>query len=349
MSEDKDSKTEEPTQKKLEDERKKGNIYSSKELSNFIILLVYSLIFLYIIPDFFKLFTFKAKSIIELNYQMLDMPITNLFRDLFLLTFKKISIPCCLLCLTIIVTHILQHGFALTIDPIIPKFSKVSLSKGLGRLFSTKSLMTTLFSIAKIAFVIYVVSKVTMAEINNILASYDYSFYASLNILYKIVLRSFLYILIVMFFLTAIDLLYRIISHKSSLKMSKQDIKDENKNSDGNPEVKAKLRSMAKNIVNQNIKAGVEKSNVVITNPTHFAVAIQYQENMNAPIITAKGRDYIALQIKEIAMKNYILIVENKKLARDLYHNGEVNQLIPENTYRAVAEIIHQMHKLQKQ
>jgi len=241
----------------------------------------------------------------------------------------------------------LQHGFTLSLDPITPRLDKLSPLAGLKRLFSMRSVMEMLKSLLKIFVVGFVAFIAVYPELTHIRQLPDSNAEALLLFLAMLVVRMTIGVAIAMSFIALFDLLYQRFQYTKSLRMSRQEIRDEYKQSEGDPMVKQRLRRLRQDRARQRMMAAVPKADVVITNPTHFAVALQYDsKKMTAPMLTAKGQDLIALKMRDIAKEHNVPVVENPPLARALYSSGELDKEIPLAHYEAVAKIISYVYQL---
>ncbi|WP_456470705.1 flagellar biosynthesis protein FlhB [Caminibacter sp.] len=340
-------KTEEPTSRKLENARKEGNVAKSQEVSGFVILLVGSIVLIF----YLKYITFYLEEFFRYYTSFIGVELTkNIVFGIIIKSIYYIFILLAPIVLALIIAGIIgnvaQFGFLFTVKPIIPKFSKINPIKGLKNLFSLKKIVEGIKTTLK-TFIAFLVG--------------FWLFFGFLQEFPKLELMSFLeqlkwfedkaviliFSLLGVFFVFAIiDFTYQKYSYKKSLRMSKQEIKDEYKQTEGNPEIKAKIRQLQREMAKKRMMAEVPKADVVITNPTHYAVAIRYDKTQDeAPRVIAKGIDNLALKIKEIAREHGIMIVENPPLARELYKSVEVDQIIPPELYKAVAEVLAYVYK----
>ena len=347
--EDKDSKTEQPSQKRLDEAREKGNLANSKELGNFFMLLVLAVTVTWFIPPILK------------NSQILLTPFLSdadsLAADqkgLSLLLYKVaftgfaiISLPLLASMISAIATSFLQHGFVLSAEPMMPKLNKISPMAGFSRIFSMRSLVDFIKNITKVVVVGIVAFLSVYPELRHVRQLPNESTEGMLLFLWMIAGRMTIGEVIAMFFIALFDIIFQRFQHIKSLRMSKQEIKDEYKQSEGDPVVKQRLRRLRMERAQNRMMAAVPKADVVITNPTHFAVALQYDTTtMSAPIVVAKGQDLIALKIREIAKENNVPVIENPPLARALFSSTELEKEIPVSHYEAVAKIISYVYQL---
>jgi flagellar biosynthetic protein FlhB len=235
-----------------------------------------------------------------------------------------------------------QHMPSVVLDRIMPKLSKISPAAGLGRMFSRQGFIDFGKGAVKLLIVGIVVFLLLRSEQRSVIDSLFTEPAAVPDLILSIVIRLLSGVATAFVPIAVLDFLWAKMSWKKRMRMSRREIKDEMKQSEGDPIVKAKRRSIALDRSRRRMIADVPRATVVITNPTHFAIALRYvREQGGAPIVLAKGKDLVALKIREIATECGIAIVENKPLARSMYDNVEVSQAIPPEFYKAVAEIIH--------
>jgi flagellar biosynthesis protein FlhB len=347
-----DNNTEKATPKRLEEARKKGQVAKSREVASALIMVV-CLIYFY----------FDADGIVNRITEMMKGSFSNLHRtDLTIDAIQllvidliiKVSVMILPLLLTLMVAGILanvmQVGILFSTESLQPKLSKVNPLKGLKNMFSLKSfveLFKNLFKLTLVGFIAYVTIKNEALDVSPLMEQDVWQIMAYMGrISFKILLAT-CWVLIV---LALMDYLYQHWEHGRSLKMSKQDIKDEYRNSEGDPLIKARVRRLQREIAMRRMMAKVPTADVVITNPTHLAVALKYdQARMSAPVVVAKGANLIAGRIKEIARENGVAVVENKPLAQVLYKVVDIMEAIPDNLYQAVAEILAYVYRLKRQ
>lgn len=351
MAEEQDDsqKTEEPTQRRIEEAVKKGQVISSREVSNFLMLLTFTIILVALGPYLMHKTTITLRYYLESSYEIFFDP--NSYRMFFLELFKNavgiMILPVAGTIIAALLATLVQHGFIVSTEPIMPKLDKISPLSGLKRLFSLRSFMEFVKGIIKITIVGAVAMMAIWPELHKVEELHATSIAGIIALLNHLALRMMIGICSIMAVIAVLDFLYQRFEYLKSLRMSKQDIKDEFKQSEGNPEIKAKLRSLRMERARKRMMAAVPKADVVITNPTHFAVALMYETGKHtAPIVVAKGTDLIALKIREIAEANSVPIVENPPLARALYEIVELDEQIPEEHYKAVAEVIAYVYKL---
>jgi flagellar biosynthetic protein FlhB len=345
-------KTEAPTEKKRRESREEGQVAFSKELSSAALLAGIVL-------------TLVATSPIILD--AMEQLMTQIFQELaqgeelsidgiFILSEEILSIilPAFAPFVAVIIfvgifSSVLQVGVQITFKAITPKFNKISPLTGLKRLFSSQSLADFLKSMAKLIIVGFVgyltyIDKITDLNGLSVLSPgsiLNYNFTVVAEVAGKIVLAL---IAIAIF-----DYFYQRWHHEQQMMMTKQEVKDETKQTEGDPQLKARIRQIQREMSNARMMQEVPKADAVIVNPTHFSVAILYdREIMTAPEVTAKGADHLALRMRTVARENNVPILERPELARDLYANVEIGDDIPERFYKAIAEILAFVYRLRK-
>ncbi len=247
-----------------------------------------------------------------------------------------------------IVVNMMQFKFKVSTKPLKPKFSKLNPVSGMKRLFSMEKLIELLKSIAKIAIIMWVVYSTVKDDWVYLMKFYEMPLNQAIQLVGDVVINLGLKISLVFMIVAFADLFYQRYKFNEDIKMTKQEVKDEYKNAEGDPQIKSKQRQKMRQASQRRMMQNVPKADVVITNPTHFAVAIRYDASeAPAPRVLAKGADYLAQRIKDIARENNVEIVENKPLARMLYANVEVGQEVPPELYQAVAEVLAMVYKMQ--
>ena len=248
--------------------------------------------------------------------------------------------------ITFIVT-VYQVGWKVTAKPMEPKLSKFNPVNGFKRIFSKDSLFELLKSIVKVGVIAYVAYTNVVDEADNLFILYDISLNQAIALTGNIIIDFGIEISIIFIVIGLIDYIYQKWKFGEDMKMTKQEVKDEYKNTEGNPEIKGRIRQKMREASQRRMMQDVPKADVVITNPTHFAVAIKYDAEVSkAPIVVAKGEDYLAQKIKEVAREHNVEIVENKPLARMLYHNVDIGAEIPPELYQAVAEVLAMVYHM---
>lgn len=347
--EDKDQRTEDASAKRLKETREKGQFPHSKEISSVFVLMA-SIIAFSLAGSFTWEHLMAISSHIFSELNSLNVTQTGVYL-LFQLVSEQILTALAPIALLIMVfgifANLIQTGgpnFSLT--PLEPKFSKLNPFKGMKRIFSKNSLVELVKSIAKIIIVGYVAFSVVNGELDKLPYLMDMSTGQILIYTAKIALRILTNTFWILVLLALLDFGFQLWNFMENMKMTKQEVKDERKQTEGNPQIKARVRSIQYQMARKRMMAAVPKADVVITNPTHIAIAIQYNKGDAAPIVTAKGSGFIAQRIKEIAKENNVPLVEDKPLAQLLNKTMDVGKQIPQNLYKAVAEILAYVYKL---
>lgn len=345
-------KTEEPTAKKLEDARKKGQVMRSTEVVTAATLLAFFFMLKIFVGFIGNRFMTSFRQTIGFISDYTSEPFTlNTARTIIRGSFWNIIVaafPIMIVGLVVtIVTIVFQVKWKVTAEPLKPKFDKFNPVTGMKRLFSKDKIMDLFKSIAKVVILAYVVYSYLKNQWPLIYKMYSYTLPQAIAVIGDTVINvgiriSALFAVIAMF-----DLFYQKWKYHQDMMMSKQEVKDEYKNSEGDPKVKSQQKQRMQQASQRRMMQDLPNADVVITNPTHLAVAIKYDKDTNeAPVVVAKGADYLAQKIKDRARENAIEIVENKPLARMLYHNVEIGAEIPPELYQMVAEVLAYVYSL---
>jgi flagellar biosynthetic protein FlhB len=341
---DDSQKTEEPTQRRLEQAREKGQVAKSQEVTHWLIILAAALI-IGVFGDSFA--GGVMSSLYKLIAQSHSIRITGVFelRDLLSETFSNLGLallmPTVVIVLAAFTSGFIQNGLIFSTETITPKLSKLSLSKGLKRLFSSRSVVEFVKGVLKIVIVSAVIVLLLWPEREVIFMVTSMDMIQFMGVLQSLAVRVLIGVLSIMTIIAVADYLYQKQQHTKELRMSKQELKEEYKQSEGDPMIKARLRQIRTERARRRMMSAVPDADVVVTNPTHYAVALKYDhDTMDAPVLLAKGIDSIAFRIREVAEENGIPVVENPPVARALYDNVDMDQPIPSEHYKAVAEII---------
>lgn len=344
-------KTEKATPKKRQDLRKKGQVMQSREVTaNFILLIVFL--------SFRVLGNYLYREMkIVFNFFMSESAAYNLSDPneiMRVLTFAAIEIakmaaPFFIIAVVVgILGSYVQIGFLFTLEPIKPKFSNISPLKGLKRLFSARSLFELVKSIAKVIIIAWVAWSSIKAEFLNFTKLMALEMGPIVMYILDSAVGIGIKICLALMAISAVDYFFQWRRYEKDIRMTKQEVKEEYKQLEGNPEVRSKIKQKQREISMRRMLKDVPKADVVITNPTHFAVAIKYEpQKKPAPYVIAKGADFMAQRIKEIARESKVEIVENKPLAQALYHTVDIGEVIPPELYKAVAEVLAFVYNLQ--
>ena len=348
-------KTEVPTAKKLNDARKEGQVAKSKEIITALMLLALFVVIKFYIGNlgqqmiecFSEFYDLFGKIISNSEYGMRMVDATGVV-SLGLTTVLNMIVPFIALAVVIaILGNALQQKWMVTTKPLQPKLSKISPISGLKRMFNVKQLFEVGKSVAMIAVMSYVIYTTVKDKLGVLYTFYNISLYEALEIVGDIIVDLGIKISAVFLVIGFVDLIYQRHKFKEDMKMTKQEVKDEFKNTEGDPQVKGQIRRRMQQVSRRRMMEALPQADVVITNPTHFAVALKYEANKGqAPVVIAKGADYLAFDIKAKAKEYGIEIVENKPLARILYNNVEIGAQIPPELYQAVAEVLAFVYSL---
>lgn len=344
-------KTEKATPKKREDERKKGKVAKSQDVNTAILLLL-SFMTLAVFGTSMKngmtsLYRYTFTEYI--HWDLTTETIMLIFSEV-MIEIAKVLAPVMLVAIIAgVAANLLQIGFLFTTEPLKFDLKKIDPIQGAKRIFSIRALVELLKSLFKIlligaiTFTIIWMSKDEMLMLSQKNINGALAFFGQTTITMGIAAT------IALLFLAVFDYAYQKYDYEKNLKMSKQDIKDEHKNVEGDPLIKSKLREKQRQVAMQRMMSDVPTADVIITNPTHYSIAIKYDEDeASAPYVVAKGVDQVALKIREIAKAHNITIVENRPLARGLHDMVELGNVIPEQFYQAVAEVLAYVYQLEK-
>lgn len=344
-----DDKTEEATPKKKSDAKKKGQVPKSKQVSLAFTLLASTIILTmfgsYFLDSFKRIFNyiFAINAADTLSYNgIINLTIVVIFR--MALIILPIAIPVMIIG---VLSNIIQSGIIFTSDPIKPDISKINPMNGFKRIFSRRSFIDMLRDTLITFIFLYMGYKYLMGEYREIAALSFLRIDALPQAIGNIVLGILKKITLFMLVIALIDFIYQKFEFNKDLKMTKQEIKEEFKQEEGDPEVKSKRRQKQRDLASKRMMSKIPEASVIITNPTHYACALLYEEGQEgAPVLVAKGMDFLAQKIKEIARENNIPIIENRSLARMIYSKVELEEEIPVELYQAVAEILAFVLKL---
>ena len=350
MSEDSDQeKTEEPTSKRLEDARKKGQIARSRELNTFAMLMVSAALFLMQGGAIGKGLLNMMRAEFQMSRATIFDPHSIIlhFKQAMIDGLMMISPFLALTVLVAIVAPISLGGWIFSWDAITPKLEKMDPIKGIPRLFAMRGWIEMLKALLKILLIFAVSVALYRSNINELLSLGAEPMEQSIAHSLKIIGMCFLLLSASLVVIAMIDVPYQLWDHSKKLKMTLQEIKDEHKESEGSPEVKGRQRRMQMDMAQNRMMAEVPKADVIVTNPSHYAVALRYDQNSNsAPRLIAKGVDLIAAQIRNVAIGAEVPLVASPPLARALYYSTEIDKEIPQGLYLAVAQILAYVYQL---
>ncbi len=349
-SQDDSSKTEEPSAKKLEEAHKKGQTVSSREINHLFMIMALAVFVVGLAPGMsHQLVTLLAPFITRPDtYEMSGAGVSQMFRNVAIGAVLAIALPLLCTIVAAIAPAVVQKKWIFSAESIKPKFNKISPMAGFKRLFGWKGLIEFLKNLLKLT-IIGIAAVMTVMPYRDQLASLPHRQSASmLEFTQEMATRMLIAAIIILFLLSIFDYLYQRFIFMKRMRMTRQELKDEYRQQEGDPHIKNKLRAIRREKARRRMMANVPKADVVITNPTHYAVALQYDTlTMAAPKVVAKGADEVARRIRELAEKSKVPIVRNPPLARILYDTTEVDEEIPTDQYQAVAKVIGYVYKLQ--
>ncbi|HVY58875.1 MAG TPA: flagellar biosynthesis protein FlhB [Xanthobacteraceae bacterium] len=352
MAEDSDDteKTEDPTQKRLEEALRRGDVVKSQEVNTWFIIAAATLILMAFSGPMGSDLTTTFRGILGNAYAIPPDggDLMRLTRRLSAEVLAAVAIPFLLLALAAIGGNLIQHRLVWSTEGLQPKFSKISPMAGLKRLFSKQALANFVKGLLKLALVGSVLVALLWPERRRLEGLVATDPVAIMPFIRTLSLQLLGAVVAILAIVAAADYLFQYRQWFERQKMSLREMKEEFRQTEGDPKVKAKIRQLRQTRMRKRMMAAVPQATVVITNPTHFAVALQYEKGMTAPVCVAKGQDLIALKIREVAQRSAVPIVENPPLARVLHATVEVDQEIPPEHYRAVAEVIGYVMRLNR-
>ena len=349
-------KTEPATQKKLDDARNEGQVAKSKEVANGLGLVALFFLLKFWIGNmgnqFLELFPQIYEKIPEMTSLVGGSSPSTAARNVFSFAILRVVIilaPIFILgYMVAFLSDYVQVKWKITTKPLRPKLRKISPMSGLKRIFSVNTVVELIKSIAKILLIAYVAYSYLSDKIENLFVLYSLPMMDAVQYIGEVVIDLGIRISLIYMIIAAADYIYQKVKFGKDMRMTKQEVKEEFKNQEGNPEIKGKIKQKMREVSQRRMMQALPQADVVITNPTHYAVAIKYdKEKAPAPIVIAKGQDYLAQKIKEIARENNVEIVENKPLARMLFANVEIEEQVPPELYGAVAEVLAYVYHLQ--
>ncbi len=347
---DKSEKTEEPSAKKLEDAHKKGDVAKSQEVTTWFMILASALLFAIMGPitgaslmDNLKILIANADQF-EIGGQGLNSFVNKLTWTII----GVVLLPLGLMAFAAIGANLIQHKPVLSLDPIKPKLSKISPISGFKRLFSTESLMNFAKGLLKLTIVSIVMFLVVWPQRDRLETIITLEPSMILPVFLELGIKIFGATLAIITIIAFADYLYQRHKWWEKQKMTIKEVRDEYKQMEGDPQIKSRIRQIRQERAQKRMMAAVPEATVVITNPTHYAVALKYDNTTSAPVCIAKGADKIALKIRELAKNNEVPIVENPPLARALFASVELDETIPSEHFKAVASVIGYVMRLKQ-
>jgi flagellar biosynthesis protein FlhB len=350
MAEDDTEKSEDPTQKRLDEALERGDVVKSQEVSTWFVIAGGTLVLMTFSGGMASGITTTLRGLIANSYaiRVEGRSFLNISEKLGFEVIAAMALPLLLLMLAALVGNIIQHRLVWSTESLMPKFSKISPAAGLKRMFSKEALVNFVKGLLKIVLLGAIMAALLWPERFRVDALVRMDPSLLLSITQVLTVKVLGAVVAVLAVIAAADYLFQYRQWFERQKMSFRELKDEFKQTEGNPEVKAKIRQIRHARSRKRMMAAMPTASVVITNPTHFAVALRYERGMNAPICVAKGADLIARKIREVAGEHNIPIVENPPLARALHATIEIDQEVPAEHYQAVAEIIGYVMRLNR-
>lgn len=342
-------KTEEPTSKRLKDAREKGQTARSKDFNSTVVLLLSSISMIAMGPMVFKKIGNEVSELLQFDPHILRDPnsIITLAKN-FAFDIVSIVLPFLMIIVfSVIIGPMLIGGFNFSTKALAPKFNRMSPLKGIKKMFSLKSLMELVKSILKFFVVASFALIVWYVQIEDFLSISSLPISVAIPKAFHLLAWSFLIVSCSLILIAVIDVPFQLFDHSQQLKMTKQEVRDEYKETEGKPEVKSRIRRMQQEMAQNRMMAEVPKADVILTNPTHFAVALVYeQDGLTAPRVIAKGQDHMAIQIGKIAKAHEVPILRLPPLTRAIYYSTEIDQEIPRGLYIAVAQVLAYIFQL---
>ena len=348
---DKDSKTEDPTGKRLSDAREKGQVANSKEVSTAFLFLAATGMFYFLGDQLWSDLQGRMRFFLSgfVTDDLTSSGVIILFRDVIVSVLADLAPFFLIFLIMSMLASVVQNGFLLSLEPLKPNFSRINPLSGLKRLFSSRSLMEALKAILKITLISLAVYWVVMGNAEVILYLSSTSVIELVDVLGEDAIKAMALVTVLFLIIALIDLVYQRFQHTKGLRMTKQEVKDEQKQMEGDPLVKGRIRQIQREMAQRRMMEEVPKADVVITNPTHFAVALVYRQGeMRAPKLTAKGQGEVAARIRAVATAHGVPLVENPPLARLLFRDVELEAFVPPELFKAVAEVLAYVYGLRR-
>lgn len=346
-----DEKTEEPTPKKLEDARKKGDVPQSREFASFIVFFALALALYFGSGYIGELISTSFRNAFLLNKHLIENPVgLQEFLETNIYDLLKIVSPIFMAVFIFgIIAYVGQFGFLFTTEKLMPNFGKINPLSGIKRIFSKDTAVELIKSILKVLTFTVILYFMFRGEIKDLIEIGSGSIPAIFDFMMSSIAKLMAAVLLFVAVLGIADFAYQRWSYSQKQKMSMKEIKDEYKNREGDPQVKARIRQIQRDRARARMMEKVPQADVVVANPTHVAVALKYERGRSsAPIVVAKGAGFIALKIKTLAIESGVPVLEKRSLARYLYRHIEVGQGIPESLFSAVAEVLAYVYKVKK-
>jgi flagellar biosynthesis protein FlhB len=342
-------KTEDATSKRLSDSRKKGQVPRSKELNNFVTMIVSAALFVYLGRYMVSGLVDMMKHQFELSREAIFDPSSPVmyFKTAFIEGYSVIAPLMIILMIADLLTPLLMGGWNFADEALQPKFSKLNPLQGIKKIIGIQGVVELIKAIIKVLLIGFVAWNLFKVYFDDLMSLSQLNLDQALFRTGEILVTSVLVLSSTLLLLVLIDVPYQLWNHQRQLKMTKQEVRDEAKESEGSPELKGKIRQMQMQAAQRRMMEAVPSADVIVTNPTHFAVALKYDPNgTGAPTLVAKGTDLVAAQIRNLALANKVTLVAAPSLARALYYSTELNQEIPRGLFLAVAQILAYVFQL---
>ena len=350
-NEDGSEKSEEPTEKKIRESREKGQIPRSKELTTVLMTLGAALFLLYYGAQMMQQFQILATRGLSFGREVAydELKMWHLIEALVVQGILMIIPFLLVMALIAMISPLLLGGWSFSAKAIAPKFNKLNPVSGIKRMFSVKALLELFKALAKFTLVISIATFFLYTIFGEVLALGIEPLKFALAHAGSIIVEAFIFVSLSLIVIASIDVPFQVWDHNRQLKMTKQEVKEEFKQQEGNPEVKGRIRQIQREMSQQRMMQKVPEADVIVTNPTHFAVALKYSpDDMQEPVVLAMGVDFLASQIRTIAQEHNVPIVEAPPLARALYYNAEIDQAIPYDLFKAVAAVLAYVYQLKQ-
>ncbi|NLO82772.1 MAG: flagellar biosynthesis protein FlhB [Clostridiales bacterium] len=346
-----EEKTEKATPKKRREARERGQVFRSIEFNSAIVLIAGFLV-LRLLSSFMH---DKLRSI-YIQYLGRQLPTDELFtpsgiavlNQNLIYTLITVLMPVLsLLLIAGLAVNYWQVGFLFTTRPLVPNLNRLNPVEGFKRILSKRALAELLKSLLKLAIIVYVAYSELSDKVKTLTRLTEWDLYSSISYISETVFKTGIKIAVILLLLAIFDYFYQWWEYEKSLRMTKHELKEEYKQVEGDPLIRSKVRERQRQLGMRRMMQEIPRADVVITNPVHYAVALRYEPNENdAPVVVAKGQDYLALKIKEIAKENNVTVVQNRSLAQALYRSTEIGQTIPPELFHAVAEVLAYVYSI---
>lgn len=344
-------KTEKATPKKRQDTRKKGQVAKSQDVNTAILLFLVFLLFI-VIGSMWKgqMTELYQKSFTEyIHWEVTENNLHTMMVEVTAHVAKTLAPVMVVAIVAGLAANFMQIGFLFTGEPLKMQLNKIDPIQGAKRIFSARALVELVKSMLKIVVIASITFSILWLNKDDMMMLAGKSVDGALAFFGNVTVLMGIFSAIALLVLSVIDYTYQRYDYEKNIRMSKNDIKDEYKNIEGDPQIKAKIKERQRQMAMRRMMSEVPNADVVITNPTHYAVAIKYDENKaDAPYVVAKGVDFVALKIREIAEANQVAQVENRRLARALYANVEIGDIIDETFFQAVAEVLAYVYQMEQ-